>query len=93
MYCSQGVCITLTPLVKCIAFEQQRSAFTFASDLQDGHILTSVVLQGRLVFTMVLLGQLQIKHIPCVGKINTTVQNVTHADTFSLHTTDVRDAN
>lgn len=89
MCCSQA----LTPLVKRIAFEQQRSALTFATNLQDRHIFTSVILQGRLVRPMVLLGQLQIKHIPCIGKINTTVQNVTQADTFSLQTTDIRDAN
>lgn len=37
--------------------------FTFAADLQDGHILAALVLQGRLVFAEVLLGQLQANHV------------------------------
>lgn len=37
--------------------------FTFAADLQDGHVLAALVLQGRLVFAEVLLGQLQANHV------------------------------
>lgn len=72
--------------------EGRRFYPTFASYLKDRHILTSLVFQGRLIFTMVLLWQLQIKHIQ-VGKTSAMIENELHANTFSLQTMVIQDAN
>lgn len=55
---------------------QRRHHLTFASYLQDRHILTSVIFQGCFVFTMVLFRQLWIKHIPYLCRINTMRQDI-----------------
>jgi hypothetical protein len=64
----------------------KKIAFTFASYFKDRYILTSVIFQGCLVFTMVFLGQLQVKHIPYLCKISTVKQNAVSTNTFSLQT-------